>query len=122
MLFLSIINTASLRWVMRCNNFLTILKIAIPVFISVVLLVLYFSPHQVVHPEGSAYLPFGIKGVFAAIATGGIVFAFNGFKQACEMAGEAKNPQRALPFAIIGSVGRVYDYLSAVADRLLLRP
>lgn len=105
MLLISIINTASLRWLMRCNNLLTILKIAIPVFISIVILALYFSPHQVVHPDGSVYLPFGIQGVFAAIATGGIVFAFNGFKQACELAGEAKNPERALPFAIIGSVG-----------------
>lgn len=105
MLLISIINTVSLHWLMRCNNFLTIIKIIIPVFISVVILVLYFTPHQVVHPEGSAYLPFGVKGVFAAIATGGIVFAFNGFKQACELAGEAKNPHRALPFAIIGSVG-----------------
>lgn len=105
MLAISIFNTMSLRWLMRCNNILTVLKIAIPLIISVVILVLYFSPQQIIHPAHSEFLPLGVHGVFAAIATGGIVFAFNGFKQACELAGEAKNPHWSLPFAIIGSVG-----------------
>jgi len=105
MLAISMVNVMSLRWLMRCNNFLTVLKIAIPIIISVVILILYFSPGQIIHPAGSGFLPLGVHGVFAAIATGGIVFAFNGFKQACELAGEAKDPHRALPLAIIGSVG-----------------
>jgi len=42
--------------------------------------------------------------VFQAIATSGIIFSFNGFNQATMFAGEAKNPQRAIPFAILGSL------------------
>lgn len=104
MLMLSIMNTLSLRWLLRCNSVLTLLKIIVPIVISLIILALYFSPHQVLHPGGSPTLPFGLHGVLAAIANGGIIFAFNGFKQACEMAGETRNPHRALPFAIIGSV------------------
>jgi amino acid transporter len=44
------------------------------------------------------------SGVFQAIATSGIIFSFNGFNQATLFAGEAKNPQKAVPFAILGSL------------------
>lgn len=104
MLLVSMINVFSLRWLMRCNTLLTLLKVLIPAFIALVLIGAFFSPHQLVHPGHSTFMPFGLHGVFAAMASGGIVFAFNGFKQACEMAGEAENPSRSLPFAIVGSV------------------
>ena len=104
MLAISAINIFSLRWLMRCNTFLTALKIIIPVVICLALLLKEFSFRAVIHPGGCAFLSCGLKGVFAAISSGGIVFAFNGFKQACEMAGEAKNPNKTVPFAIIGSV------------------
>jgi len=104
MLAVSAINVFSVRWLMRCNNVLTALKVIIPILISLAILVIYFSPHQQLHPANSHFAPFGMHGVVAAIASGGIVFAFNGFKQACELAGEAKNPKRSLPFAIIGSI------------------
>ena len=104
MLAISALNIFSLQWLLRCNNVLTILKIAIPVFVAVVILAFYFYPHQLIHTDNFTFLPYGIHGVFSAVTGGGIVFAFNGFKQACEMAGEAKNPTRAIPFAVIGSV------------------
>ncbi|WP_268801591.1 APC family permease [Piscirickettsia litoralis] len=46
----------------------------------------------------------GWHGVFAAMSMGGIVFAFNGFKQVVELAGEAANPKRTIPFALVGSI------------------
>lgn len=104
MLLISSINIYSLRWLMRANSALTILKITIPVLIGGVILSLFFSPSHAIHPNQSQFMPFGIQGVFAAITSGGIIFAFNGFKQAAEMAGEAKNPKIALPIALIGSV------------------
>lgn len=42
--------------------------------------------------------------VLQAIATSGIIFSFNGFNQATLFAGEAKNPQKSVPFAILGSL------------------
>jgi len=104
MLVISAINIYSLRWLLRCNSALTVMKIIIPTILSIVILSLFFSPHQVAHPANTKFMPFGIHGILGAITTGGIVFAFNGFKQACEMAGEAKRPHITLPFAIIGSI------------------
>ena len=104
MVIITCINVFSVRWLMRCNTALTVMKIIIPVFISIAILAICFAPHRILHAQHSSFMPFGFKGVLAAISTGGIVFAFNGFKQACELAGEAHNPQRALPIAIIGSI------------------
>jgi amino acid transporter len=42
--------------------------------------------------------------IFQAIATSGIIFSFNGFNQATLFAGETKNPKKAIPFAILGSL------------------
>ncbi len=104
MLAISAINIFSLRWLLHCNNFLTLVKIVIPLVLGSFILWRFSSVEHIIHPAGSVFLPYGWHGVLAATATGGVVFAFNGFKQACELAGEAKNPQRALPLAIIGSI------------------
>jgi amino acid transporter len=104
MLMVSFINTYSLRWLIRFNNVLAIMKLIIPSFIVFVILLHFFKPEHIIHPGNSAFMPMGWHGVLGAMATGGIVFAFNGFKQAAEMAGEAKNPSHSVPFAIIGSV------------------
>jgi amino acid transporter len=104
MLFISAINVYALRWLIRCNNFLTILKMIIPIFVSLVLIALFFNLHKVIHTNNSPFMPFGLHGVFYALASGGIIFAFNGFKQVAEMGGETKNPKKSLPLAIIGSI------------------
>jgi amino acid transporter len=104
MLLVSLINTYSIRWLVRCNSALTILKVIIPLVVVGVILFCYFTPEHVLHPGNSSFMPNGMKGVLGAISSGGIVFAFNGFKQAAEMAGDAKNPGRSVPLAIVGSV------------------
>ncbi|PHQ79328.1 MAG: amino acid permease [Coxiella sp. (in: Bacteria)] len=104
MLAMTTLNLFSIRWLIRCNNVFTVLKIVLPVFLCLVLISLYFTPAKLFHPQHSKFLAYGMHGVLSAISTGGIVFAFNGFKQACEMAGEAKNPARSIPFAVVGSI------------------
>ncbi|MEI8055686.1 MAG: APC family permease [bacterium] len=104
MLLISVINVYSLCWLIRSNNFLTVFKMVIPLFIAFVLLSYNFSIKNTFHPIDLPFAPFGLKGVFAALSSGGIVFAFNGFKQAAEMAGEAKKPHLALPIALVGSI------------------
>jgi amino acid transporter len=47
------------------------------------------------------FAPYGFTGIESAVSTAGIVFAFLGFRQAVDFAGEAKNPQRNVPLAII---------------------
>ena len=38
------------------------------------------------------------------MATSGIVFSYNGFQSPVNLAGEARNPGRSVPFAIFGSI------------------
>jgi amino acid transporter len=128
MLLVAIINFYSLRWLLRCNNFLTVLKLIIPVVIAGAILVAQF-PVSHDSLQQMTFAPQGLKGIFATITTGGIVFAFNGFRQATELAGEAKNPQRSLPIAVIGSViiclivylCLQYSFLAAVATNSHLK-
>ncbi len=46
----------------------------------------------------------GPQGIFRSLPTAGVIFSFIGFSPAIQMAGECKNPQRALPIAIVGSL------------------
>jgi amino acid transporter len=49
-------------------------------------------------------MPGGIKALFAALPGAGIIFAYSGFEQCDQLAGEIKNPGRNLPRAIVLSV------------------
>ena len=49
---------------------------------------------------GGGFMPFGFHGVFAAL-TGGVVFGLQGFEQAVQLAGEARDPKRDLSRAIL---------------------
>jgi len=104
MIALSALNVFSLRWLLRANSFLTIIKVVVPVVVVLAMVMELHGSHDAHVSLTEHFMPYGWRGVFQAIVTGGILFAFNGFKQACEMAGEAKRPSRALPIAIVGSV------------------
>lgn len=54
--------------------------------------------------KDSGFAPFGLKGIFSAIASGGVIFAYLGFEQAIQLGGESKNPRRNIPLAVIGSM------------------
>ena len=49
-------------------------------------------------------MPFGWKGVFLALSSGGVIFACLGFEQAVQLGGETRNPRRNIPLAIIGGM------------------
>src|SRR5207244_1231534 len=75
-------------------------KVAIPVLAIIVLL---FKFHGGNFTAGG-FMPGGVRGLFAALPLAGIIFAYSGFEQADQLAGEIKNPGRNLPLAIIISV------------------
>lgn len=95
-------NIYSIRLVMRFNSAIAIGKIIIPIIAAIALIALSFHPSN--FHQAAGFMPTGWQGIFTAIATGGVIFAFNGFKNVVELAGEAKNPNRTIPFAIIGSI------------------
>lgn len=104
MLIISLLNAFSLRWLLRCNTGFTFMKIIIPLFLIILIFAYYFNPATILHPNNTSFLPMGIKGVLSAISAGGMVYAFNGFSQACEWGGAVKRPGISLPIAIIGSI------------------
>lgn len=104
MLATSALNAYSIRWVLRCNSILTFMKVVIPFIIIAFVFYYYFSIDRLLHTEHSSFFALGTKGMLSAISSGGMVYAFNGFRQACELGGAVKNPGRSIPIAIIGSI------------------
>ncbi|MGH3547988.1 MAG: amino acid permease [Pseudonocardiaceae bacterium] len=77
-------------------------KLAIIALMVIVFFVVSFNS---THFTGfGGFAPFGLLGVFEAIPTASIAFAFFGFRQGIELAGETSNPGRNIPLAVVGSV------------------
>lgn len=92
-----LLNYWSVKIFGKVNTIVTFIKFVVPVLVLVILLTHMqggnFSSH--------GFAPHGFTGIESAVSTAGIVFAFLGFRQAVDFAGEAKNPQRTVPMAII---------------------
>ncbi|PZS09458.1 MAG: APC family permease, partial [Chloroflexi bacterium] len=102
MLIFAAINIMGVKWLSETNKVAVYWKIAIPFLTVVVLIVRAF--HSGNFSAGGGFMPFGWKGVFSAIATGGVVFAYLGFEQAIQLGAESQNPRRNIPLAVIGSM------------------
>jgi amino acid transporter len=95
------VNFLAMRIFARVNNVITWWKVAVPVLAIIVLL---FHFHGGNFTAGGSFMPGGIRALFAALPAAGIIFAYSGFEQCDQLAGEIKNPGRNLPRAIILSV------------------
>ncbi len=94
------INFLAIGLFSKVNSGITWWKVAIPVLTIIVLL---FKFHPSNFSSGGGFIPKSVtwRDIFAAIPGAGIVFAYLGFEQADQLAGEVKNPRRNLPRAII---------------------
>jgi amino acid transporter len=101
MAFMVAVNFLAMRLFSRVNSAITWWKVAIPVL---AIIVLFFKFKGGNFTAGGSFMPGGIKALFGAIPGAGIVFAYSGFEQADQLAGEIKDPQRNLPRAIIMAV------------------
>ena len=86
----------------RVNSFITVFKLIIPAVTAIGLIVAGF--HSSNFTSAGGFVPNGWSSVLTAIATSGIIFAFNGFQSPVNFAGEAKNPSRAVPRAVVASI------------------
>jgi amino acid transporter len=94
------INFLGMKLFSKVNAGITWWKVAVPV-LAIIVLAFKFKGGN--FGAGGGFMPYGVKALFAAIPSAGIVFAYLGFEQADQLAGEIKNPQRNLPLAIIGA-------------------
>jgi amino acid transporter len=101
MLLFTVINILGVRWLAESNRIAVLWKVAVPVLTVVVLIVVSF--HGANFTAGGGFAPYGAHGVLAALPLG-VVFALQGFEQAAQLAGEARDPQRNVPRAVIGAV------------------
>jgi basic amino acid/polyamine antiporter, APA family len=93
------------------NNLIVILKLSAVVFVIIV--GVFFvnienwkpfipEPEMVTHADGSVKEAYGVKGILSGAAA--IFFAYIGFDVVSTSAGEAINPKKDIPFAIIASL------------------
>ncbi|WP_231443200.1 APC family permease [Brevibacterium zhoupengii] len=116
MLVFSFINLYGVQLFARFNNVLVWWKLAVILLVIVVFFALSFNPGHFVSQQFGGFAPNGIGPIFAALPAAGIVFSYLGFRQGVEFAGETTNPQKNVPFAVVGSIlvtGVIYIALQA---------
>ncbi len=104
MLLFFFLNYFSVNVFAKTNTVWTLIKIVIPVVTVVLLLVTNFHGGNFTAAKAGGFAPFGTSAILQAVPLGGIIFAFFGFRQAIDFAGEAINPQRDVPRAVIWSI------------------
>ncbi len=122
MAIFTVVNVLGVRRLARSNTAITFWKLAIPIVAIVALMTTSFHGSNF-HAAGG-FAPFGFRGIFSAIATGGVIFAYQGFEQAIQLGGESANPRRAIPLAVVGAmvIGVVVYMLLQVAFLGALEP
>lgn len=95
-----LLNYFGVNFFAKINTVVTFLKFVVPTITVILLLAAFhganFTSHQ--------FAPYGVQGIFSAIATSGVVFAYLGFRQISSLAGEVKNPQKHIGPAIVISI------------------
>jgi amino acid transporter len=98
MVLFTAVNLAGAKFMSESNVIVVLWKTAVPLLAIIVVASLSFKPGN--FTAGGGFMPFGMHGVFAALPAG-VVFALQGFEQAVQLAGEARNPKKDLSRAII---------------------
>jgi amino acid transporter len=101
MAFFVVVNYYGIRWFARVNNVAVWWKLGVIILAIVAFLATSFHGENF---NGHGFATNGMQGIFTAIASGGIIFSYLGFRQGIELAGETDNPKRNIPIAVIGSV------------------
>jgi amino acid transporter len=114
MVVFTFINLVGVKLLSESNSATVIWKTAVPLLTVIVLLSLRFHPSN--FTAGGGFAPSGAHGVFAALPVG-VVFALQGFEQAVQVGGEARNPQRDLSRAILTAmvIGTIVYLLLEIA-------
>ncbi|MET0330807.1 MAG: APC family permease [Dyella sp.] len=124
-----LVNFWSVKLFARSNSAITLFKLVVPALTGVALIASGFHAENFtvgIHGEAHAI---DFAAVLTAVATAGIVFSFNGFQSPVNLAGEARNPGKSIPFAVLGSIALatvVYvllqvAYIGAVPTDLLAK-
>jgi amino acid transporter len=101
MFLYSLVNVLGVKLFAQFNNVLVWWKLAV---IAVLIVAVFFLQFDLGNLTSHGFAPMGWGSVFTAIPAAGVAFAYLGFRNGIEYAAETDNPQRNVPFAVIGSV------------------
>lgn len=104
MMAFCIINIVSYKGLVRFNSALFLFKVLVIVVAVFVLIKTSFYASNFAGLITSTTTMTGWQAILTAVASGGVAFAFTGFKHGVELAGETKKLAIAIPLAIVGSV------------------
>ena len=96
------INLVGVKLMAESNKYTMLWKFSVPVLTIIILLSLSFHPSN--FSAGGGFFAKGVNGIFAAMPAG-VVFAAQGFEQAIQFGGEAKNPQKDIARAVLIAMG-----------------
>jgi amino acid transporter len=102
MILFTAMNLAGASFMAESNAIVVIWKTLVPIL--AILVVVSLSFHTSNFHAGGGFAPFGLHGILAALPAG-VIFALQGFEQAVQLAGEARNPKRDISRAIITAMG-----------------
>jgi amino acid transporter len=98
------LNFWSVKLFAKSNTAITVFKLVVPAATAIALMYTSFNRgnfHIGAHGGSHAL---DVSSILTAVAISGIVFSFNGFQSPVNLAGEARNPGRSVPVAVIGSI------------------
>jgi len=99
-----LVNFWSVKLFARTNTAITVFKLVVPAATAIALIATEFHPGNFsISAQGGTHA-FSLSAVLTAVAISGIVFSFNGFQSPVNLAGEARNPGRSVPFGVLGSI------------------
>jgi len=104
MLSFCFINIASYKGLVRFNFILFVFKVLVIILTVFALIHTSFTPANFAGMTTSSMSLTGWQAILTAVASGGVAFAFTGFKHGVELAGETTKLAVAIPLAIVGSV------------------
>lgn len=104
MIMLCVVNIVSYRGLMRFNFILFVFKFSVIILTIFAIINARFNPSNFDGLLTATTTSYGWQAILSAVATGGIVLAFNGFKSGVELAGETKKLKIAIPLSTAGAV------------------
>ncbi|MFE7420049.1 APC family permease [Rhodococcus sp. NPDC057529] len=96
-----VLNLFGVKLLAKVNTYVTIWKLVVPCLTFILLFFAFNSSNLTV---GGGFLPTGAGGIVHALAIGGIAFGYLGSRQVLDYGGEARNPKRDIPLAIVLSI------------------
>jgi amino acid transporter len=98
------LNYWGVKFFAKTNTAITVFKLVVPAATAIALMATSFHWENFQTGAHGGAHAINLSSILTAVAISGIVFSFNGFQSPVNLAGEASNPGKSVPIAVIGSI------------------